>query len=96
MNVIQPANPTGPRAAELPTAGPAAHCRHALRHLEQLQARLLDDPRSLPLTDALRLLGAAKDRVWRSVWLLERRVHGDGALFATAHATPAGQPRGEP
>jgi len=32
---------------------------------------LLEDPRGLPLTDALRLLAAAKDRVWRSIWLLE-------------------------
>jgi len=39
--------------------------------LEELQAMLLEDPRGLPLTDALRLLAAAKDRMWRSVWLLE-------------------------
>jgi len=39
--------------------------------LEELQAMLLEDPRGLPLTGALRLLAAAKDRVWRSVWLLE-------------------------
>jgi hypothetical protein len=32
---------------------------------------MLEDPRGLPLTDALRLLAAAKDRVCRSVWLLE-------------------------
>jgi len=39
--------------------------------LEELQELLLHDPRGLPLTDALRLLAAAKDCVWRSVWLLE-------------------------
>jgi len=44
--------------------------------LEELQATLLEDPRGLPLTDALRLLSAAKDRVWRSVWLLEPGLRG--------------------
>jgi len=39
--------------------------------LEELQAMLLEDSRGLPLTHELRLLAAAKDRVWRSVWLLE-------------------------
>jgi hypothetical protein len=79
MNAIRRANATEPRPFGLPADGPAAHCRHALRHLEQLQARLLDDPRSLPLTHTLRLLGAAKDCVWRSVWLLERRLPRDTA-----------------
>ena len=71
MKSIRLTNATESRGPQLLGEGPAAHCRNALGLLEELQAMLLEDPRGLPLTDALRLLAAAKDRMWRSVWLLE-------------------------
>ena len=71
MKSIRLTKATGSRGPQLLAEGPAAHCRNALGLLEELQAMLLEDPRGLPLTDALRLLAAAKDRMWRSVWLLE-------------------------
>ena len=71
MKSIRLTNATESRGPQLLAEGPAAHCRNALGLLEELQAMLLEDPRGLPLTDALRLLAAAKDRMWRSVWLLE-------------------------
>ncbi len=71
MKPIRLAKATGSRGPQRLPEGPAAHCRNALGLLEELQAMLLEDPRGLPLTGALRLLAAAKDRVWRSVWLLE-------------------------
>jgi len=71
MNTIRPANASGGWTPDRRGRAPAEHCRHALGLLEELQELLLHDPRGLPLTDALRLLAAAKDCVWRSVWLLE-------------------------
>jgi len=71
MKPIWRAQATGSRGPQLLAEGPAAHCRNALGLLEELQVMLLEDSRGLPLTHELRLLAAAKDRVWRSVWLLE-------------------------
>ena len=76
MKSIRLTNATESRGPQLLAEGPAAHCRNALGLLEELQAMLLEDPRGLPLTDALRLLAAAKDRMWRSVWLLEPGLRG--------------------
>ena len=73
MKSIRLTNATESRGPQLLAEGPAAHCRNALGLLEELQAMLLEDPRGLPLTDALRLLAAAKDRMWRSVWLRNAR-----------------------
>ncbi len=86
MTAAQIVNATAARPPQQASEGPAEHCRNALALLDALQELLLDDPRGLPLTDALQLLWAAENRMWQSVWLLEPPRRGDGNLLSSTGA----------